>query len=203
MDLRAVLGLAVWCSLTLPASGVAQDAALDTLPPAGYGTLKQDDIALRFETPTLQLRIMPLDERVIRLLAPDSYEALAGLKRLKAAPVDSIARWYGTTDPSLFVVTFFGLQPLAEFNPDDVTVTSRNRFFRPLATVPVTPGWSEQRLRQRETATAIYVFESGIFVLEPFTVSYAGATSDAWERILRTLDQERAAVIARAAAGEH
>lgn len=198
MNVLTVLALAVAASAAPPAAAAQQDAT--DLPPAGYGTLKQEDIALKFETPTLLIRILPLDERVLRLLAPDSYESLRGLKALKAAAVDSVARRLGGGDPSLFAVTFFARQGQSEFDPDDVSITSRNRFFRPLAILPLTPGWSEQRLEQRRTATAVYLFEPGIFVLEPMQVSYAGFISREWdERRLQALDQERSAVIARAA----
>lgn len=182
-----------------PGPSAAQQEATE-LPPEGYGTLKQEDIAVKFETPTLLIRILPLDERVLRLLAPDTYEGLRGLKDMMAPRVDSVSRRLAIRDPSLFVVTFFAREAQSEFDPDDVTITSRNRFFRPLAILPLTPGWSEQRLSQRRTATAVYVFEPGIFVLEPMQVSYAGLISREWdEGRLQTLDQERSAVIARAA----
>ena len=172
-------------------------------PPAGFGTLKQEDISIKFETPTLQIRVLPLDERVIRLLAPDSYEGLRALKVLKQAAVDSAAQRFAVREPSLFVVTFFGRQARSEFNPDDITITSRNQFFRPLAILPLTPGWSEQRLGQRQTATAVYVFEPGIYVLEPMQVAYAGIIALDWDDVrLRRLEEERSVVLVRAARGE-
>src|SRR5437867_4096551 len=50
--------------------------AQDTLP-IGYGTLKRDDIVVRFATDQLEIQILPLAEYVIRLLAPDTYQGLA------------------------------------------------------------------------------------------------------------------------------
>ena len=44
----------------------------DTVP-AGYGTLKRDDIVVRFATATVEIQCLPLDEPVIRLLAPDTW----------------------------------------------------------------------------------------------------------------------------------
>lgn len=177
----------------------AADSARD-LPPAGYGTLRQDDIAVLLSTPLVQIRVLPLDERVIRLLTNDSYNALHGLKELKRTPIATTAAQYGVTDPSLFVVTFFGLQPRAEFVPEDLTISSRNRFFRPIGIVPLSSRWGDRQLNQRETATAVYIFESGISVLESFTVTYEGASNSSWESVLRKLDAERAAVLARAGA---
>lgn len=185
---------------SLPRTSLAQSGPGGDLPPAGYGTLRQDDIAVRIATPNLQIQVLPLDERVIRLLTNDSYAALHGIRELKASQIDSAAARYGVTRPSLFIVTFFGLQPRAQFVPDDLTITSRNQFFRPIAIVPISPQWAEQQLQQRQTATAVYVFSDGIAVLEPFTVSYEGASSNTWSKVLRTLDAERAAVLSRATA---
>lgn len=171
------------------------------LPPPGYGTLGQDDVALRLQTATLQIRVIPLDERVTRLLAPDTYESFHRLKESRAAEVSEVANRYGIREPTLFLVTFFGRQDQARFDPQELTVMSQNQFFRPLEIMPLSPLWSGQLLGQRETATAIYLFEDGIRLLHPFTVSYENARSNAWEQILRRLDGERAAALSRAAAG--
>jgi hypothetical protein len=48
--------------------------------PVGYGTLRQDDIAIRIEMQGLIVRAIPLDENLIRLLTPDSYRALRDLQ---------------------------------------------------------------------------------------------------------------------------
>lgn len=191
--------LVVVAALARPA--IAQDTTAASeagLPPAGYGTLRQDDIAIHLETGTFALRVLPLDERVIRLLAPDSYRSLSRLKETRRAEIADAAARAGVPEATLFVVIFFGLQPEARFTPEDLAISSRNRFFRPIAILPMSPRWSELLLRQRETATAIYLYEDGIAVLEPFVVTYAGMTADRWGQVLPTLDRERAAVVARA-----
>jgi hypothetical protein len=99
------------------------------------------------------------------------------------------------------LVTFFGLQPDARFNPEDVTVTSQNRLFRPFQILPLSAMWGGQQLNQRETATAVYLFEDGIRILDPLTVQYGAASTDRWEQALRELERERASVLARAAQG--
>lgn len=169
------------------------------LPPAGYGTLRQEDVAVRLRTATFLLRVLPLDERVTRLLAPDSYASLHKLQESLGPAAAEAAAQAGVHQPVLVFVTFFGLQDQARFVAEDVTITSRNRFFRPVAIVPITPRWSGQQLSQRETASAVYAYEDGIALFEPFAVSYGGVTSNDWERTLPTLDRERAAVLARAA----
>jgi len=180
-------------------AAAAQDTTTSPgLVPAGYGTLHQEDLAVRLATGTFQLRVLPLDERITRLLAPDSYTALHRLVESLAPRIAAAAQQAGIREPTVFLVSFFGLQDQARFVAEDVTITSRNRFFRPIAVLPISPRWDEQQLRQRETATAVYVYEDGIALFEPFAVSYGGATSNDWEQALPTLDSERAAVLARA-----
>src|SRR5262249_22037214 len=116
----------------------------------------------------------------------------------RARQISEAAARRGQRQPSLFVVTFFGLQPQAQISPEDVTIASRNRLFRPLDILPLSPLWSQLRLNQRETATAVYVYEEGIASLESMTVSYGGFSSSDWDASLRILNEERARVGARA-----
>ncbi|HWP36965.1 MAG TPA: hypothetical protein VNL18_05360 [Gemmatimonadales bacterium] len=197
----AAAAAVVAATFAFAARARAQDSAAtdQRLPPAGFGTLRQEDVAVRLETGTFALRVMPLDEAILRLLAPDSYASLRRLRETKEREIHEAAERAAVTNPVLFVVTFFGLQHQARFVGEDVTIASRNRLFRPVAILPISPRWHEQQLLQRETATAVYLYEDGIALLEPFTVSYGGMNSNHWERILPTLDRERAAIIARAA----
>ena len=172
----------------------------DALPPAGYGTLRQEAVALRLRTDQVQIQVVPLDERVIRLLAPDTYNSLHRLSRSKQTDVEAAARRHGVRDPTLFLVTFFGLQPETRFTPEDLAVTSQNRLFRPLEILPLSPLWSGHQINQRETAMAIYLYGDGVRVLDPFVVEYVIIRNDSWEQILRVLDGERASVLARATA---
>ncbi|MBI4502247.1 MAG: hypothetical protein HY700_13940 [Gemmatimonadetes bacterium] len=187
-------------AITQPA--LAQGAAGDTsgLPPAGFGTLHQDDVAVRMAAANVQLRVMPLDERIIRLLAPDTYRSMSQLVASRSADIEQAAIQHGVRPYDLFLVTFFGLQPRVEFNPEGITLTSQNRLFRPVALLPLSAQWSQRELNQRETASAIYLFEEGIALLEPIIVSYDGVSSTQWEQALRSIEQERARVFARAAA---
>lgn len=185
----------------MPTPAGAQQQAIDQPPPPGFGTLRLDDIALLFETEQLRIRVLPLDERVIRLLAPDSYESLAGLKRVKATEIEETARRYGIAEPALFSVAFYGLRERAPFSPEELTLQSRGRFFRPIGFVPLSPGWGEHQLAQRGNAIAIVLFEPGMALFEDdLVVSYQLASTRAWNGIAKALDRERAAVLSRAAA---
>jgi len=174
--------------------------AQDTVP-AGYGTLRRDDIVARFSTGSLEIQVLPLDEQVIRLLAPDTYRSLAQLVRSRASDVAAAAGRGATENPTLVMVTFLGVVPGARFSPEDLNITSRGRLFRPIGVVPLSPTWSANQLDARQQAAAIYLFEPGISVREQLTVGYQGLSSDAWTHSLRLLDQERARVRARAQLG--
>ena len=171
--------------------------AQDTVP-AGYGTLRRDDVVVRLATGTIEVQVLPLDEQVIRLLAPDTYRSLTQLVESRAADIADAAARGGTEQPTLVMVTFLGVVPQARFNPEELYITSRGRLFRPIGIVPLSPTWSSFQLDARQQAAAIYLFEPGISFAEQLTVSYQGLTSDAWSHSLRLLDQERARVKARA-----
>jgi hypothetical protein len=169
------------------------------LPPAGLGTLRQDAVAVRLVTDNLAVRALPLDERVIRLLSPDTYSALHQLYQSRAADCAAALRAAGRDSALAFMVTFFALQPQVNFNPDQLYLSSQNNFFRPIGIVPLTPRWSEYRIDQRQQASAIYLFDASIPVLQPFTLFYGDVSSDAWETSINLLAGERARVLARAA----
>ena len=156
----------------------------DTIP-AGYGTLRRHDIVARFTTGTLEIQVLPLDEQVIRLLAPDTYRSLTQLLASRAADIAAAAQRGGTEHATLVMVTLLGIVPQARFNPEELSITSRGRLFRPIGIVPLSPTWSSFQLDARQQAAAIYLFEPGIGVREELTVSYQGLASDAWSRSIR------------------
>jgi hypothetical protein len=210
------LGIAVACASGATPAGTGTTAradtarggrtrATDTLPglvPPGYGSLRQDDVSLRLSSSSLQVRAAPLDESIIRLLSPDSYRAMAGLKRSKTAEISAIARRSGTRELSLWYVSFFAVERgETRFSPREFIITNVGRDFRPLDVIPLTPGFGEQRLRQNGRQDAIYVFDSQLDVQQPLTVAYATARNDGWADLLPQIERERAAVRSRAAAG--
>jgi len=197
-DRAAALGAAALVLLA-PARLAAQSG---DMPPAGFGTLRQDQIAVRLSTDNLAVRALPLDERIIRMLSPDAYRSLHELALSRAADIALAARGAGHDSLVAFLVTFFGLQPQVRFNPDQVYVSSQNRLFRPVGILPLTPGWSEYQVDQRQQAVAIYLFEPGVDVLRPFQVSYGTVTADSWDSALRVIDAERARVRSRARPGQ-
>lgn len=172
----------------------------DTIP-AGYGTLRRDDIFVRFSTGTIEVQVLPLDEEVIRLLAPDTYRSLHQLVKSRSNDVAEAAARAATDQATLIMVTYLGVVPQARFNPEDLNITSRGRLFRPVAIVPLSPTWSSYQLDARQQAAAIYLFDPAISLREEMVVSYQGQSSNSWNNSIRRLDQERARVKARAQGG--
>lgn len=192
---KAVGVLAVLLTVCPPDRLTAQD----TLP-IGFGTLRRDDITVRFATGQLEIQVLPLAEDVIRLLAPDTYRSLSGLLQSRHAELDTAATRAGLRGATLVMVTFFGVIPQARFVPEDLDITSRGRLYRPAAIVPLSPTWSTLQLEVRQQVVAIYLFEEGISFRERLTVSYQGMSNDSWSRSVSALERERARVMARARA---
>ena len=183
-----------------PPARAPQAGADTTALPAGFGALRQDDIALRVQVNALQVRVLPLDESVIRTLSPDSYRALRDLRDSKRAAVDSLLRRTAMPGASLWYVQFFNQeQGEARFSPLELVITSAGRDCRALEVYPLTPGFGEQRLRQREVQAALYVFDPAVDVNQPLVVSFETQSSAAWETLLKRVEQERASIRGRTA----
>ena len=179
------------------AQGTGQGAA-DAVPPPGYGTMRQDDLALRVRNSEIEVRFVPLDPRVMILLARDSYESLHSLVQSRRHAIDSVASAAGISGPGLALVTYFGQRAGARFDPQTLTIVVRNRVYRPLGIVPFTPRFTSQQLEVREQVSGIYLFEESIPVTDDFSLSYAGLTSENWSKKQPALDRERARVASRA-----
>lgn len=169
--------------------------------PVGYGSLRQEDVSLELEARDVRVRMIPLDETVIRLLSPDSYRAMRELLESRRSELERHATVHQLRDRSVWYVSFHGLAAEARFSPRDVNITSAAREFRPLEVLPLTAGFGEQRLLPRQTQAALFLFEDGIDLTQPLTVSFGTARdASSWSSILRVLERERALVRSRAGA---
>ncbi|HYK11599.1 MAG TPA: hypothetical protein VEV39_12445 [Gemmatimonadales bacterium] len=192
---RTMLFLSLLGVLAAPPARRAR--AQDTLP-VGFGTLKRENVVISFSTGQLQIQILPLDESVTRLLAPDTYKSLTDLIKQRQADINGQAQRAGVQNPTLVMVTFFGMVSGARFVPEDINLTSRGRLFRPVGIVPLSPQWAGQQLDARQQATAIYLFDSGIAWGESLTASYEGMNNDSWSKTIQSLNTERMRVLSRA-----
>jgi len=80
----------------------------------------------------------------------------------------------------------------------ELVITSAGQDFRPIDVIPLTTGFGEQRLRQRETQSAVYLYPAEVDVDHPLTVSFQGERNSSWEQLLQRIERERALVRARA-----
>ena len=170
------------------------------LIPAGYGKLRQESIAIELRPSDVIVRMTPLDESVIRTLAPDSYRALRELAESRRPAIARLASQHGLLRGNLWYVSFYGLAADAKFSPLEVTITSGGHDFRPVEVIPLQAGFGEQRLQARETQTALYLFEDALDVNQPLVVTLGSERNSSWSARLSAIEQERALIRSRAQA---
>lgn len=186
------------CLLAPAAPAAAQGVERVPAPPISYGTLNQNDLALRVRNEDIEIRFIPLDPLVTRLLANDAFQSLRSLVETKRRAIDSVASRVGVTTPGLALVSFFGLRPDTRFDPRSLTLLIRNQVFRPLGVIPISANFTSQQLEAREQASAIYLFEEDIPVNDSFSLSYGALLSEDWQTKQQRFDRERARVALRA-----
>jgi hypothetical protein len=197
--LQPVAALLIVCGLAERAAG--QSAAPAPVTTISYGTLNQNDLALRVRNEDVEIRFIPLDGKVTRLLANDAFQSLRSLVESRRRSIDSVASRAGVTEPGLALVSFFGLRPDTRFDPQTLTVRLRNRALQPLGIIPINARFTSHQLDQREQASAIYLFEEDLPVDDSFSLSYGALISEDWQTKQSLIDRERARVSARARAG--
>jgi hypothetical protein len=171
----------------------------ETLPPPGFGTLRQDDFTLSFRSERVQIKLTPLAESVIRLAAPDTYQRLHAMVTSRQDRIERISRENGITgSPRLFLVSFFTFERQARFNPTDLNILSKGMLHRPLGILPLTPGWGQEQLMQEETQSALYIYGPTIDMDVELRVEYGNAGTRDWGRIIHLLESERSRVLSRA-----
>ena len=177
-----------------PGGGGPQETQALLVPP-GFGTLLQDQISLRLQSGDLLIKVTPLDEGIIRLTAPDTYERLRGLAAIHGPRA---SRTLSVTQSSLFLVSLFSYSPDVTYEPEDLLLVNRGLRLRPQGIAPITPYWGTQRLGQQEARMAIYAFEGGIEWEADLVVEYQQLRNEIWrEQVLPLLQAEKNKVRAR------
>ena len=180
-----------------PRPVLAQVDTTGLLPP-GFGTLSIDDITLQFTTDELDIRLVPLDERVLRLAKPSVDSSMDQLVTQFRSRIQEASARNGISSPGLALVTFYSRQPNARYAPEDLSVLSPGREYRPVVMIPFSANFNNGQLDLRQRATAIYLFEDPLPVETNFGIRYGvNSFPDAWAGIRLRLDREKARVIAR------
>jgi hypothetical protein len=189
------------CSAAAPAAddtASVQTSSAAELPPPGYGTLRQDDFTVPLSSGAVHIKVTPLDESVIVLAAPDTYQRLHGMVASRAERIRQMAERAGTRgDPKVFLVSFFTYGQQAQFDPTALQLLSQGILYFQQGILPLTPEWGREQLKQQETQSALYLFDPAIDLNVVFELEYSGARSFAWAQIIRTLQAERGRVMSR------
>lgn len=198
--LRRAAGAALLALLALGATGHTQETPdlRSAMPPTGLGSLTQEQISLTLANSQLTVRFEPLNERLLRLLAPDAYRALEGLIAKNQATIDSAGRDNGASQPGLMLLTVYGNAPDARFDPTLVGVTVNTRRIDPIAILPLDANFSRQQLAIRSVGMGLFVFSEELPVYSPLVFTYGSAAAEGWARLIPTFDRELARVSARA-----
>ncbi len=208
--LRAVIAIGL---LPLAAFAQAVKPPADTtkrvvdregLPPAGFGTLRQDQIAIRVQTNGLTFSAIPLEESIIRTLAPDSYRTLHNIRESKKAALEALRARSGMTNVEAWYVWFINVQQGdARFDASDFIIRSAGQDFRPLDALALTPGFGDGRVAQRGQQAAVYAFDPQVDINQPLTVTALGQQTTVWgDTMLPLIERERSLIWSRSAAGK-
>lgn len=165
----------------------------DALPPAGFGTLPQDDVTLSIVSRGLEVKVTPLHESVTRVTAPDTYGRLSGIASAHRSDAPSGSK--------LFLVSFFSNEPSLRFIPEDVQLISKGLRMRSVAILPITPTWGQNRVEQRRTEMAVYAFSEDVDLESDLVLAYGFDETTAWSTLLTRIQAERGRVRARAGVG--
>jgi len=138
------------------------------------------------------VRMTPLEEWVVRLAAPDTYQRLSALRTSREAPIGTSSS--PLPPEKLFLVSFYSEEVGLDFHPEDLHLESLGRRQLPVAIRPMTPGWGTQRLGQRQAESAVYAFLGEVSLDAGLVAEYRGVRNHEWTRILADLLAEQSRV---------
>jgi hypothetical protein len=197
--LRLLLAVALSaCAASGTAHSQQAPDPMGTMPPMGMGSLTQEQISISIANSQLTLRFEPLNERLLRLLAPDAYRALSGLIANRADAIDSVSRSSGASQPGLMLVTVYGNVPDVRFDPTLIGVTVNTRRIEAVGIIPLDANFSRQQLPIRAVGMALYVFSEELPVYSPLVFTYGMVAAEGWATKIQMFDRELARVSARA-----
>ena len=193
---RLILALGVIttsCTIAPVTERPGAAAPVSTMPPSGYGSLLQSEVSMSLGSRDLEIMVTPLDESVIRVTAPDTEERLRGIAAANRSALPDSAR--------LFLVSFFTAQVDVAFVPEEIQLIAQGLRVLPTGIAPVTPGWRQRRVLQRQTELAVYAFPPDVDLESELVLVYGFDQTSAWSVILPRIQSERARVRARATGG--
>ena len=160
------------------------------MPPTGNGSLLQAEVSMSLVSSDLEIMVTPLEENVIRVTAPDTENRLR-----------EIASAYRTALPQgerLFLVSFYTNQADVAFVPEEIQIIAQELRVLPTGIAPVTPGWGQRRVLQRQTELAVYSFPSDMNLESELVLVYGFDRTNSWSNVITRIQSERARARARA-----
>ena len=195
--LVSVLALCA-CSTTGRVQSQETPDPMGTIPPKGLGPLTPEQIPISLANSQLTVRFEPLNERLLRLLAPDAYRALSGMIASRRAAIDSVSRMSGASQPGLMLVTVYGNVADVRFEPTLIGVSMNSRRFDPVGIIPLDANFSRQQLQRQTVGMGLFIFSEELPVYSAMAFSYGSATAEGWASKISTFDRELARVSSRA-----
>lgn len=195
--LMTVLAL---CACAHSGPALSQEALdpMGTMPPVGLGSLTQEQISISIANSQLTLRFEPLNERLLRLLAPDAYRALSGMIASRRAAIDSVSRMSGATQAGLMLVTVYGNVPDVRFEATSIGVAVNSIRIGPVGIIPLDANFSRGQLARQSVGMGLLVFAEELPVYSPMVFSYGSVAAEGWAQKISMFDRELARVSARA-----
>lgn len=176
-----------------PNGPIEQVAAEDV--PIGFGTLRQEEISIHLRRGELELQVTPLDESIIRVAAPDTYERLSALGR---GHQEIFREQTGSAVPfQLFLVSLYSETTEVGFEPEAFNLVNRGLRYRPVEIRAVTPGWDSRLVLPRQTLLGVYAFTRDLDLERDLEVEYLEVRSREWREILPVIQRERARLRSR------
>jgi hypothetical protein len=179
------------CALDPPHADARAGVQTDALPPAGSGSLRQEEISLEMRPQGLRVEVTPLAEEVVRLAAPDSYERLLRLRRM----LGTDAALAGET---ALLVTVQALRDGVVFDPAALRFDRNGRPLAPTGLRPATGAASSGRLSAGETALVLVRLEGPFRLDDELRVEYGNARATGWRQHLPRFQDERRRMEGRA-----
>lgn len=186
------------CAHSGPALSQEAQDPMGTMPPIGFGSLTQEQTSISIANSQLTVRFQPLNERLLRLLAPDAYRALSGMIASRRAAIDSVSRMSGTSLPGLMLVTVYGNVADVRFEPTLIGVSMNSRRFDPVGIIPLDANFSRQQLQRQTVGMGLFIFAEELPVYSAMAFSYGTVAAEGWASKISTFDRELARVSARA-----
>jgi len=168
------------------------NTATAILPPSGFGSLMQSEVSISLTSRDLEILVTPLDESVIRVTAPDTEERL---RRITATHSHRLP-----ADATYVLVSFFTAQADVAFVPEELQFVAQGIRVLPSGIAPITPGWQQRRVLQRQTELAVYAFPHSVDLESELVLVYGFDQTRTWSGILPRIQAERARARARARA---